>query len=390
MLRLTGTDPISGRTLRVIVESGRIAAIEPAPGDTTAVLSAGLVDLQVNGYGGFDVNAATVDEATVAGLARALWARGVTTFCPTVITASPASILAALRAVRAARDADPLVAHAIPVVHVEGPHLSAADGARGAHDPAWIRPADTAEFDAWQAASGGLVGIVTVAPEAPGAVPYLRHVAEAGVLPAIGHSAADPAQVRAAVDAGARMSTHLGNGVPQRLPRHPNLLWEQLADDRLTAGLIADGHHLPAATLRAMARAKGPDRTVLVSDAVALAGAEPGDYRTPVGGAVTLHPDGRLTLAGSDLLAGAARGLPDCVAYAAGRGGLGLAEALRSATVRPAALLGRPDRGVLRVGAVADLTVFTDATLGTAAATVVGGELVYTNGSLPVDDTGAR
>ena len=385
MLRLTGTDPASGRTLRVTVHSGRISAIEPLPVATDTILSAGLIDLQLNGYGGHDVNATGSTADTVADLARALWVRGVTTFCPTLITAPPAAILAGLRTIRAARDADPLLAHAIPSVHVEGPHLSTADGARGAHDPAWIRPADTAEYDSWQRASDGLVGIVTVAPESPGALNYLRHVAASGAVPAIGHSAATPEQVRDAVDAGARLSTHLGNGVPQQLPRHPNLLWEQLADDRLTAGLIADGHHLPAATLRSMARAKGFGRTVLVSDAVALAGAAPGEYHTPVGGAVTLHPDGRLTLAGSDLLAGAARALPECVGYAAGPGGYGLAEALRSATARPAALLGLPDRGVLRVGAIADLAVFTDPTLATAAATVVGGKLVYVNGSAPFD-----
>jgi N-acetylglucosamine-6-phosphate deacetylase len=155
-------------------------------------------------------------------------------------------------------------------------------------------------------------------------------------------------------DAGARLSTHLGNGAHAMLPRHPNYLWTQLADDRLTAGFIADGHHLPADTLRAMIRAKGPERSILVSDAVALAGRPPGRYETPVGGTVELSADGRLVMAGTPYLAGAARGLADGVAHVATLFGLG--PALRMATVQPGRFVG--GRGVLAVGAPADVIRF--------------------------------
>src|SRR5699024_3206830 len=145
----------------------------------------------------------------------------------------------------------------VPGVHIEGPSISPADGPRGAHPVEHVRPPDLAEFERWQAAGDGLVKLVTLAPEHAGAPGYIRTLAARGVIVALGHSAATPDEVHAAVDAGARLSTHLGNGVAAVLPRHPNLIWTQLADDRLYASFIADGHHLSADTFRAMLRAKG-------------------------------------------------------------------------------------------------------------------------------------
>jgi N-acetylglucosamine-6-phosphate deacetylase len=178
----------------------------------------------------------------------------------------------------------------------------------------------------------------------------------AGVRCAIGHTHALPEQVTRAADAGAELSSHLGNGAHAVLPRHPNYLWAQLADDRLTAGFIADGHHLPADTFKAMLRAKGIDRAHLVSDSTALGGMPPGRYRTPVGGEVELSPEGRLSSAGTPFLAGAARTLADGVATAAAMAGLPLASALRLATANPGRFAGA--RGTLRPGAAADLITF--------------------------------
>ncbi len=158
------------------------------------------------------------------------------------------------------------------------------------------------------------------------------------------------------MDAGATLSTHLGNGVAATLPRHPNLIWAQLAEDRLTATFIADGHHLPDDTLKAMLRAKGLDRAVLVSDAVALGGMPPGIYDQPIGGRVELTPEGRLGVVGTPYLAGAARPLIDGVAVAMRAAGLTLAEALRLATSNPGRFAG--GRGVLAVGQPADLMRF--------------------------------
>ncbi|TDE02017.1 N-acetylglucosamine-6-phosphate deacetylase [Jiangella asiatica] len=345
---------------------------------TDVILAPGLIDLQVNGCAGIDVNAAGFGAADVAALTRTQWERGVTRFCPTIVTAPEEHIVAALRAVADARRADPLVRAAIPGVHVEGPHVSPEDGPRGAHDPAHVRPADPDELERWQAASGGLVRIVTIAPETAGAVGYIRAATAAGILVSIGHTAASPAQLAAAVDAGARMSTHLGNGIAATLPRHPNPIWTQLSDDRLTASFIADGHHLDAAALTAMLRAKGPSRSVLVSDSTRLTGCAPGDYDEPVGGRVTLHPDGKLTLFASPLMAGSACSLDRCVDWAARHLEVGLAGAVRLASDAPARLLGLPGRATFEAGTPADITLcrFDDAAGFQAVGTVLDGVVV--------------
>jgi N-acetylglucosamine-6-phosphate deacetylase len=355
---LTGKDPSTGRTLRVSVEHGRIAAIEPTGEPTDSWLSPGLVDLQVNGYAGYDVNAApgAAGPEAITAMVYALFAAGVTTVVPTVITADEDQIVAALRRVEQARAEDPLVAHAIPYTHVEGPHLSDQDGPRGVHPREFVRPPDITEFRRWQSSCNNQVGMVTLSPHWPDSTTYIAELANQGIHVAIGHTHAEPEQITAAADAGATLSTHLGNGAHATIKRHPNYLWTQLADDRLTAGLIADGHHLPKATLTVMLRAKGLDRAFLVSDAVALAGAAPGVYETPVGGQVELSTDGRLSYAGTPLLAGAARPLSDGVAHVANLPGHDLADAVRLATWSPGRYAG--GRGVLRVGAPADLVRF--------------------------------
>ena len=354
---IRGRSPQSGRVLEVIVEDGLVQAIREVRGENEAWLTSGLIDLQVNGYGGDDVNRENPDPDTIVSLTEKIIATGVTTYLPTVITASEAKITAALCAVAEARRSSKLVAHTVPYVHVEGPHLSPSDGPRGAHPLEQIRPPNLDEFNRWQTASGGLVGMVTLSPHFEGAAEYIAAMARKGVHVAIGHTDATPDQIHGAMDAGATLSTHLGNGSAALIPRHANVLWPQLADDRLTATLIADGHHLPNDMLKTMIRAKGVARSILVSDAVALAGMPPGQYETPVGGSVELNADGRLSLAGTEFLAGAALPLKDGVARAACFAGVSLSESLQMATRNPGRFTG--GRGVLRVGAPADLIRFT-------------------------------
>lgn len=180
----------------------------------------------------------------------------------------------------------PVVANAIPSAHVEGPFISDQAGARGVHDPSAVRPLDPEEVFRWLLA--GPVGIITVSPHGEHAPGQVRRLKSLGVTVAVGHTHASPEEVSAAVDAGATLSTHLGNGIPKTLPRHPNIIWRQLADDRLSVGLIADGHHLPFDTLEVMLRAKGVDRAFLVSDATEIGGRPPGRYSTAVGSLVEL------------------------------------------------------------------------------------------------------
>ncbi|MCW2944395.1 MAG: N-acetylglucosamine-6-phosphate deacetylase [Actinoallomurus sp.] len=369
-MRFTGRDPATGRTLRVTVEDGRISQIHAVPEPAELWLAPGLVDLQVNGFAGHDVNAMDVDAPAVAELARSVHRVGVTTMVPTIVTAPEEHILAALSAIARARAADPVVAHTIPYAHVEGPFLSEEDGPRGVHDRRYIRGADVEELRRW----GGLVGMVTVSPHDDAAIEFIAQATRMGVRCAIGHTHATPEQITRAVDAGAELATHLGNAAHALLPRHPNYLWTQLADDRLHAGFIADGHHLPADTFRVMLRAKGIERTHLVSDSTALGGMPPGRYRTPVGGEVELSDTGRLSHAGTPFLAGASRSLADGVATAISMADLTLSTALRLASANPGRFAG--GRGILRPGAPADLIAFAwrpgDTTLDVRTVLVAG------------------
>ncbi|MGH9345160.1 MAG: N-acetylglucosamine-6-phosphate deacetylase, partial [Terriglobia bacterium] len=281
----------------------------------------------------------------------------VTTFLPTLISAPEEKLIYALRAIAKARTVSARAAYAIPFVHVEGPFISPEDGGRGAHSGDAIRPPSIAEFERWQSASGGLVGMVTLSPHWPNALEFIAALTDQGILISIGHTDATSERIHAAAAAGATLCTHLGNGVASMLPRHPNPIWAQLADDRLTATFIADGHHLPADTLKSMLRAKTIERSIFISDATALAGMPPGTYRSAIGGEVELRADGRLGMAGSELLAGAALPLKDGIAHAALFGICTLADAIRMSTENPGRLLG--GRGTILPGRKADLVRFT-------------------------------
>ena len=256
-------DACSGRAERSNcswLPGGGIAAIRPLPDLAAADLpwiGPGLTDLQVNGYAGLDFNAPYLTTDRVARLTRALWQEGVTSYLPTVITNSDEAIVASLRAIATARAADPLLAATIAGIHLEGPFISPEDGPRGAHDRAWVCPPDWARFARWQGAAGGGIRLVTLSPEWPEAPSFIARCTASGVVVAIGHTAATPAQIDAAVAAGARLSTHFGNGAHPLLPRHPNYLWSQLAHDTLAATLIGDPWHLPDAVLRVVMRVKG-------------------------------------------------------------------------------------------------------------------------------------
>ncbi len=214
---------------------------------------------------------------------------------------------------------------------------------------------------------------MTLAPERPGALAFIRQAVAQGVVIALGHTAADPETLRAAAEAGATLSTHLGNGIAATLPRHPNAIWQQAADDRLFASLIADGHHLDPATLRVLVRAKTAERVILVSDASPLAGLPPGRY-----GDWAVDPSGKIVVAGTPYLAGSNQGL-DVGLTNILAAGLSLPEALATVTTHPARLLGKP---VPRIapGEPANLVrfVLNDGQI-TLRATCVDGEWVEAN-----------
>jgi N-acetylglucosamine-6-phosphate deacetylase len=354
--QVLGREPVTGRVVMVTIEEDMILLVEPTDAPSDLWISAGLVDLQVNGYFGLDLNGHDPSAKTVSNLARALLATGVTSFAPTLITSPETEIVRRLACIAEACAKDSVAAACIPFIHMEGPHISPRDGFRGAHPLESVRPPSIPEFERWQRACNGLIGLVTLSPHFPGSEDYISALAERGVHVSLGHTDASHQQIEVAVRAGARLSTHLGNGLALRLDRHPNPLWSQLAEDRLSASFIADGHHLPAETLRAMVRTKGLDRCILVSDVVALAGMPPGHYDVAIGGRVELSPDGRLSMDGTSTLAGAAVPLITCVGRAVQMTGLPLADVLAMATRNPGRFAG--NRGRLLAGERADIFRF--------------------------------
>lgn len=374
------------------VQGGRIGRIDrerpagDAPGDDDLMIAPAFIDVQVNGVAGRNVNRADVTPEEIAAIPPHLHASGTAMFCPTLTTGSAEQMIRSLKAVAGACR-DPKVAHAIPGIHVEGPYISSEDGPRGAHVLQYVRDPDWDEFQRFQEAAEGRIKILTLAPERAGAIPFISRVAQTGVIVSLGHTGAEPMHVEAAVKAGARMSTHLGNGAHARLPRHPNYIWEQLSKDELWMGFIADGHHLPPAVVKCFVRAKGLDRSVLVSDAVALAGMPPGRYAgEAIFGLgdpreVDVSPEGKISLAGTPYLAGAGLLIHRCVENIPRFCGIPLSDAVRMASLNPARLLGIDDRaGTVEVGKWADLALLrwdADRRAMRVEATVVRGEVVW-------------
>jgi N-acetylglucosamine-6-phosphate deacetylase len=310
----------------------------------------GFVDLQVNGFAGVDFNDAS--SCTTDGLTRALdamRATGVTRCLPTIITSSVDHFAACARVI--ARHPNAGDGGAIAGIHMEGPYISPLDGFRGAHPREHCVAASVDDFARRQEAADGRIVLVTLAPEVPGAIALIEHLAARGIRVALGHTAASPEDIHAAVNAGATLSTHLGNGCAATLPRHPNILWEQLAHDELFASFIVDGHHLPAATVKAMMRAKTPARSILVTDAIAAAGCPPGIYS--LGGLqVELNAAGRVSpagVAGASHLAGSALSMDRAIGFTVRFTGLPLDDVLKMATTTPAAFMGIELTGSIEV-----------------------------------------
>jgi N-acetylglucosamine-6-phosphate deacetylase len=354
-----GIDPESGRATAVEVQGGRIAAVRETralPG--LPLLAPGFLDIQVNGYREADYSLPDLQPEQVRAITESLAASGTTQHLPTIITSPPERILRNLGVIASAAARFPEVRAAVPGIHIEGPFISSQDGPRGAHDPAFVRPPDLEEVRRWQEAAEGRLRLLTLAPELDGALALIRELPSLGVIPAIGHTAAAPEVIREAVAAGARLSTHLGNGSHVKLPRLRNYLWEQLGQDGLSASIIADGFHLPDAVLRVFVRAKGLERLILISDVALYAGSGPGRYRRD-DVEVEVFADGHLGLPGSEILAGAGFTLDHDLAHLVNVTGVSLAAALRLCTFNPARLLGLPPGfATLSAGAPANLVLF--------------------------------
>ena len=353
---LTPDGPRSSVEIQTV--EGQISAIVPATGPVPDVVVApGFVDLQVNGVEDVDCASATGDDWMRAGAHLAT--TGVTGWLPTLVSQPLGGYAEPLASIAEAMGTDRSVA-AVLGAHLEGPFLG---GRPGAHRPEHVVPIDLG----WLDALPGVVRLVTLAPEQTEAVAAIELLTRRGVLVSLGHSHADLDTVERAVDAGARMVTHLFNGMGPLHHREPGIVGAALADDRVAAGLIADGVHVHPSLFRTVFRAKGAGRVVLVTDAVAWrAGSLVGARVGLVDGAPRL-PDG--TLAGSVLTMDAAvRNVVDA--------GVDLADVVRAASATPASLIGEPDRGRIAVGCRADLVVLGSDDL-TVRRTIIGGRTAW-------------
>lgn len=365
--RIIGTIAGQHEVSEIVLQGGMIEAIrrvEPeslgASGNPHLQIASAFLDIQVNGFAGVDFNSPGLSADSFWRVVTELRQKGVAFFCPTIITHAFEHMATCLRALDTVCH-NASVGPCVPAIHLEGPWISRENGPRGAHPLEHVRSANWDEFLRLQDAAGGRIRLVTLAPEVPGAMATIERLVDSGIVVAIGHTAASPDTIRHALQAGARMSTHLGNGSHLQLPRHSNYVWEQLAADDLCASFIVDGHHLPPSVVKCMVRAKGVHRSLLVSDAIAAAGMPPGRYRL---GAVDLvvQPDYRVERAdnvGGGILAGSAidllRGVENVVRFA----GVSLSEALAMASTNPARLMGLEDRlGSIETSREANLVVF--------------------------------
>jgi N-acetylglucosamine-6-phosphate deacetylase len=335
-----------------------VTAVEPLlpPASTAEFLSPGWIDLQVNGFAGVDYNSPSAGAEDIGHSIREMFRTGVTRFFPTVITGSPEDMAGALRNLARAKEEIPEGA-AMEAFHMEGPYISPEDGPRGAHPARWVRAPSLDEFHRFQDSARGYIRLVTLSPEWPEAPRFIESIVRQGVAASIGHMGATCDQIAAAVDAGATLSTHLGNGAHATLPRR-NYIWDQLADDRLAASFIVDGIHLGKSFLNVALRAKGLERSILITDAVMPAGCAPGRYRLGEVD-VELHADGSVRLQGGTRLAGSALRMDRAIENVVRLAGLSLRDAIALATRNPARIGRIPNRQRgLATGERADLVRF--------------------------------
>lgn len=348
----------------LVVENGKVSAIEPErqisenPVDVQVIdasgtlVAPGLIDVHVHGSMGSDVMDAT--QEALYQMENFFLKQGVTAYLPTTLTASPEAITLAIETVSSRGSTS---AGAVPLgVHLEGPYVSHAY--RGAQPVQWLRNPDPEEYRAWF--STGLIRLVTLAPELPGAAEMIEEGTRQGVRFSAGHTEATFEEMRRAADAGLSQATHTFNGMVGLHHREPGTVGAILLDDRITAEVIADGIHLHPAVIGLILRAKGIDRTVLVTDAMRATGLEDGDYQL---GDQIVHVKAGIARTAAGGLAGSTltlnRAIRNTVQYAREYAGLTVNQVLTMATRTPARLLGlEGKKGTLAPGSDADVVLF--------------------------------
>jgi len=380
--KVEGLFYLDGKPVSIEIVDGYISRITPKnklddPEFSDVYVAPGLIDNQINGYVsvGFSSPGLTVEGVRKA--THALWKVGVTTYLPTVITSSHERLMENFTVLaRAAQEPD--IGLSVPGFHLEGPYISPEDGYRGAHHRPWVRPPDWQEFLAVYEAADQKILQVTLAPEIEGAIDFIHRCTDRGIVAGLGHHNAPTDIIKQACDAGANVSTHLGNGCANMIHRHDNPLWPQLADDRLIASIIVDGFHLRPEEVQVFYKVKGPERTVLISDMVKLAGMPPGEYSYD-NRDVVLTPEGMIKFPAQNVLAGASLPISTGVGNVMRFTGCSLADAIHMASRNTARLHGLSDRGEIKIGKRADLILFTlEEGALSINKTIIAGKEVYT------------
>jgi len=360
----------------VIVRSGVIEKVAEGNLDVPGAIeldakgyyiAPGLIDIQVNGYNSvsFCLEGAGDTPASNGGLTvsdvkkvtEGLWKEGVTTYFPTLTTNSQDLLLKNFGILAKAMN-DPFLLGSIPGFHLEGPYISAVDGYRGAHPLEHVRKPVWNEFLELYKASGEKILLITVAPEVEGAYEFIRKCRELGIVVSLGHHNGTAGQIKQAIDNGAGLATHLGNGCANTVNRHLNPIWPQLADDRLKISFIADGFHLPPEMLQVFYKTKGAENIIITSDITSYAGLPAGIYKIKHGKTIEKTVDGNLRFSEGGLY-GSASPLRNGVAHIMKVSGCGLINAIQMTTLNPAYVHNLNDRGVLEQGKRADLILFT-------------------------------
>jgi N-acetylglucosamine-6-phosphate deacetylase len=338
-------------------------------------VSQGLIDVQINGYLGIDFSGPGLTVEGIRKATKALWKVGVTSYFPTIITSDIERIKENF-AVLAEAQKDPEIGKSIAGFHLEGPYISPVKGFRGAHLEKYIKNPDWKEFQEIQKAANNEIKLITLAPELEGAISFIQNCVAVGLIVALGHHNGSTKDIKQAVDAGAKMATHLGNGCANEINRHHNPLWPQLSDDRITPSIIADGFHLTKEEVRSFFKVKGADKTILVSDALDLAGLPVGEYIR--GERKLLLTENVVKLPKENVLAGAASPISKCVGVMMNYTNCGLKAAIQMASTNSAELFSLNKIGKIEPGKRADIIQFAlvDGEM-VIHKTFVAGELVY-------------
>jgi len=368
-----------GNPITIKVENGKITEVKPLDTEIDQpkfYVAPGLIDVQINGYMGVDFSGPDLTVEGVKKATKALWKAGVTSYFPTIIT-SDIELIKKNFNILAKAKADPEIGKSIPGFHLEGPYISPIKGFRGAHLEKYIKNPDWEEFQEIQKAANNGIKLITLAPELEGAIPFIQNCVKAGVVVSLGHHNGSAEDVLNAVSAGAKMATHLGNGCANEINRHHNPIWPQLSNDDITASIIADGFHLTKEEVRSFYKAKGVENTILVSDALDLAGLPPGEYTR--GERTLLLTTNVVKLPKEDVLAGAASPISKCVGVVMDFTQCSLSDAIKMASTNPAEMFSLENIGEIEKGKRADLVLFEMKNNEMVIKkTFVEGQLVYT------------